>query len=139
VSLLNPTAALARAVAGVAAQGFAVVARNTRGDSVYLKPEGERLRAARLEPCANPEAAGEPPGFSGEPRHPAAEDGGSSRCPGGGGLAELRGRVPQAGGLKPHGFDPAPCTIAPSHLMPNLPERSYRTAIAPSKIGFYCY
>lgn len=40
MSLLNPTAALARAVAGVAAQGFAVVARNTRGDSVYLKPEG---------------------------------------------------------------------------------------------------
>ncbi|KQP52236.1 MULTISPECIES: hypothetical protein [unclassified Methylobacterium] len=40
MSLLNPTAALARAVAGVAAQGFVVVARNTRGDSVYLKPEG---------------------------------------------------------------------------------------------------
>ena len=30
----------ARAVAILTAQGFAVVARNTRGDSVYLKPEG---------------------------------------------------------------------------------------------------
>ena len=37
--LLAPPAALARAVAGVTAHGFTVVARNTRGDSVYLKPE----------------------------------------------------------------------------------------------------
>ncbi|WP_019903909.1 hypothetical protein [Methylobacterium sp. 77] len=40
MSLLAPKEALARAVAGVAAHGFTVVARNTRGDSVYLKPEG---------------------------------------------------------------------------------------------------
>ena len=40
MTLLAPKDALARAVAGIAAQGFAVVARNTRGDSVYLKPEG---------------------------------------------------------------------------------------------------
>ncbi|GJE16493.1 hypothetical protein [Methylobacterium marchantiae] len=40
MSLLGPKDALARAVAGIAAQGFAIVARNTRGDSVYLKPEG---------------------------------------------------------------------------------------------------
>lgn len=40
MSLLAPTDALTRAVAAIAARGFAVVARNTRGDSVYLKPEG---------------------------------------------------------------------------------------------------
>ncbi|MBO1020622.1 hypothetical protein IPV08_11630 [Methylobacterium sp. SD274] len=40
MTLLNPTDALARAVAGVASHGFLIVARNTRGDSVYLKPEG---------------------------------------------------------------------------------------------------
>ena len=40
MSLLHPQAALARAVAGVVAHGFTVVARNTRGDSLYLKPEG---------------------------------------------------------------------------------------------------
>jgi len=37
--VLRPAEALARAVERLAAQGFAVVARNTRGDSVYLKPE----------------------------------------------------------------------------------------------------
>ncbi|MCJ2080094.1 hypothetical protein [Methylobacterium sp. J-090] len=40
MSLLPPQAALTRAVAGVIAHGFTVVARNTRGDSFYLKPEG---------------------------------------------------------------------------------------------------
>ncbi|TXM78218.1 hypothetical protein FV218_03485 [Methylobacterium sp. WL69] len=40
MSLLTPQAALDRAVAGVIAHGFAIVARNTRGDSLYLKPEG---------------------------------------------------------------------------------------------------
>jgi hypothetical protein len=40
VSILAPQAALAHAVARVAAHGFAIVARNTRGDSVYLKPKG---------------------------------------------------------------------------------------------------
>ena len=37
--VLRPAEALARAVERLAAQGFAVVARNTRGDSVYLKPD----------------------------------------------------------------------------------------------------
>jgi 4-hydroxyphenylpyruvate dioxygenase-like putative hemolysin len=37
--VLRPAEALARAVERLAAQGFAVVARNTRGDSVYLKTE----------------------------------------------------------------------------------------------------
>lgn len=40
MSILAPQAALAHAVARVAAQGFTVVASNTRGDSHYLKPEG---------------------------------------------------------------------------------------------------
>ena len=40
MSLLTPQAALDRAVAGVIAHGFAIVARNTRGDSLYLKPAG---------------------------------------------------------------------------------------------------
>ena len=40
MSLLGPKDALARAVAQAEARGFTVVARNTRGDSVYLKPEG---------------------------------------------------------------------------------------------------
>ena len=36
---LTPAEALVRAVDALVAQGFAVVARNTRGDSVYLKPD----------------------------------------------------------------------------------------------------
>lgn len=36
---LSPKEAIARAVAMLVARGFAEVARNTRGDSVYLKPE----------------------------------------------------------------------------------------------------
>ncbi|CAA2106428.1 hypothetical protein MBUL_03670 [Methylobacterium bullatum] len=40
MSALRPEAALTRAVEALAGHGFAVVARNTRGDSVYLKPEG---------------------------------------------------------------------------------------------------
>ena len=38
--MLTVPAALAHAVALLEAQGFTVVARNTRGDSTYLKPEG---------------------------------------------------------------------------------------------------
>ena len=37
---LPPTAAIALAVQLVAARGFAVTARNDRGDSLYLRPEG---------------------------------------------------------------------------------------------------
>ncbi|NEU11310.1 hypothetical protein G3T14_04115 [Methylobacterium sp. BTF04] len=38
--MLTVPEALAHAVALLEAEGFAVVARNTRGDSIYLKPEG---------------------------------------------------------------------------------------------------
>lgn len=37
---LNPPEAMARALERLAEHGFVEVARNTRGDSVYLKPEG---------------------------------------------------------------------------------------------------
>lgn len=37
---LGPKEAIARAVAMLVARSFVEVARNTRGDSVYLKPEG---------------------------------------------------------------------------------------------------
>ena len=37
---LRPAEALARAVDLLVARGFTEVARNTRGDSVYLEPEG---------------------------------------------------------------------------------------------------
>jgi hypothetical protein len=40
VTALAPLAALADAVDLLMRQGFAVSARNTRGDSVYLRPEG---------------------------------------------------------------------------------------------------
>jgi hypothetical protein len=39
-ALLKPADALAHAVTLLIARGFAEVARNTRGDSIYLKPEG---------------------------------------------------------------------------------------------------
>ncbi|WP_246696868.1 hypothetical protein [Methylobacterium planeticum] len=39
-AILPPAAALAHAVALLIGRGFAVSARNTRGDSVYLRPEG---------------------------------------------------------------------------------------------------
>lgn len=38
--VLKPAEAMARALGLLAGQGFVEVARNTRGDSVYLKPEG---------------------------------------------------------------------------------------------------
>lgn len=38
--LLTPANALTLAVATLIARGFTEVARNTRGDSVYLKPDG---------------------------------------------------------------------------------------------------
>ena len=37
---LNPAQAMARALERLSENGFVEVARNTRGDSVYLKPEG---------------------------------------------------------------------------------------------------
>ncbi|WP_336489054.1 hypothetical protein [Methylobacterium nigriterrae] len=40
MSALPPAAALARAVRLLSAQGFRETARNARGDSVYLRPEG---------------------------------------------------------------------------------------------------
>ncbi|MDP4002490.1 hypothetical protein [Methylobacterium sp. NEAU K] len=42
MTALPPSAALAHAARLLEAEGFAVVARNERGDSLYLAPEGER-------------------------------------------------------------------------------------------------
>ena len=103
MTLLNPTDALARAVAGVASHGFLIVARNTRGDSVYLKPEGSVFALRVSNHARTPKQRANHPDSGDEPRHPPAEDRKSDRRPGGGGPAELRGRMPEAGGLRPAG------------------------------------
>ena len=41
MSALSPAAALAHAARLLEAEGFTIVARNGRGDSLYLAPEGE--------------------------------------------------------------------------------------------------